>query len=675
MRHVSPHSDCARRFVLGEALTGKSVSDLEVAEVSVYKQFEVIKRCSMPESARCEKGETMFEMSWLTNLAIQKITLAGRRGHLACASGAALKNRQRHAALLICLGWIVALGFCQSADAEDARDIVTGLRIPDEGYCDQPYVVVTAEGHWLCTLTTGTGHEGQGGQHVVSTISQDHGKTWSPLVDIEPATGPAASWVVPLITPSGRVYAFYTFNGDNVDLGRNDVHGWYAMKYSDDGGRSWSRERHRLPLRPTACDKLKKDGQLVQMFWGIDKPKTADGTVYFAFTKLGRYFLNEGEGWLFTSDNLLTETDAREIHWDMRPEGQHGIRKDDLGSTQEEHNIVPLGGERLYCVYRTTRGYPCHAYSEDGGRTWSEIEPMTYTPGGRVVKTPRACPKLWRCANGKFLFWYHLHSGLSYQGRNPAWIIGGVQKDGRIQWSQPEILLYDVDPAVRMSYPDLFEDDDRYWVTETQKSIARIHEIDATLLAGTWNQLENRLPREVITEGCVADLDAGELATDDAAMIEAPLTLEGDGGVTVELCLTIDRFTPDQVLLDTRNASGVGWAISEGADKTLTLSFCDGEHRASWTSDAGLLKESKQHHVAFVVDGGPHIISVIVDGVLCDGGDSRQFGWGRFDSAMSEISGTGEIRADLTNVRIDRLRIYDRYLRTAEVVQNYVAEN
>ena len=44
----------------------------------------------------------------------------------------------------------------------DPRNITAGHRIPNENYCDQPYVVVTRDGHWLCTLTTGRGHEGQG---------------------------------------------------------------------------------------------------------------------------------------------------------------------------------------------------------------------------------------------------------------------------------------------------------------------------------------------------------------------------------------------------------------------------------------------------------------------------------------------------------------------------------
>ena len=88
---------------------------------------------------------------------------------------------------------LIALMACRPACADrlaDALkqvpppiDIATGHVIPDEGYCDQPYVVKLKDGTWLCTMTTGKGHEGQRGQHIVSTRSTDQGKTWSKLVD------------------------------------------------------------------------------------------------------------------------------------------------------------------------------------------------------------------------------------------------------------------------------------------------------------------------------------------------------------------------------------------------------------------------------------------------------------------------------------------------------------
>lgn len=49
---------------------------------------------------------------------------------------------------------------------DDPRNIKNGSVIPDEGYSDHPYVVISNESAWLCVLTTGKGGEGEGGQHI-----------------------------------------------------------------------------------------------------------------------------------------------------------------------------------------------------------------------------------------------------------------------------------------------------------------------------------------------------------------------------------------------------------------------------------------------------------------------------------------------------------------------------
>ncbi len=576
----------------------------------------------------------------------------------------------------VCVALITAAALRAAAPSgqPDPRHIATGLTIPDEGYCDQPYVVVTKDGNWLCTLTTGPGREGAGGQHVVSTISTDRGKTWSELVEIEPATGPEASWVVPLVVPDGRVYCFYTYNGDRVDTLRGrriraDMLGWYCYKYSDDNGRSWSKERYRLPMRVTACDRGNDWQGEVIIFWGICKPFSFGGDVFFSFTKLGRYMLDDGEGWLFRSDNILTERDPAELHWQMLPEGEHGIRSSEFGSVQEEHNMVPLGDGSLYCVYRTTTGYPCHTYSRDGGRTWERPVQMTYAPGGRRVKNPRACPKVWRCANGNYLFWFHNHSGRSYQDRNPAWIAGGVQRDGRIHWSQPEILLYDDDPEVRMSYPDLIEQDGRYWVTETQKTVARVHELDGSLLEGLWSQGQCR---EVARQGLVVELGPEQLGGGE---IKLPEQFDvSAGGLALDLWVRFEGLEPGQVLLDTRSAQRTGLALITTEKGTLRLELRDGKTTAGWDCDPGLLRPGALHHVIAIVDSGPRIITFLVDGQLCDGGAHRQYGWGRYQGELGDVRGSGSLRiGPALHGELSGLRIYDRYLRTSEAVANYQA--
>lgn len=558
----------------------------------------------------------------------------------------------------------------------DPRDIRAGHVIPDEGYCDQPYVVLTRHGHWLCTLTTGPGREGDKGQHVVATLSTDQGRTWSKLVDIEPSGQREASWVVPLVTPSGRVYAFYTYNGDDVNELKNkriraDTIGWYAYKYSDDDGKTWS-GRHRLPLRTTACDRGNDWQGKVQIFWGIDKPQIVGGDVCFAFTKLGKYMLEQGEGWVFRSGNVLTETDASKLRWQLLPDGEHGIRAAEFGSVQEEHNLVALAGSGLYCVYRTTHGHPCHAYSRDGGHTWTKPEPMTYTPGGRTIKTPRACAMAWRTANGKFLFWFHNngHTSFGGQSRNPVWIAGGVEKDGHVHWSQPEILLYDPDPNRGMSYPDLVEQDGRYWVTETQKTVARVHEVDRALLEGLWSQGR---ASTVARQGTILDLGPEQLRPGEA-VLPGKLDLRTTGGLAVDFWVKLESLAAGQVILDSRTPDGKGIVLSTTGLGTVQIELGDGVTKARGDCDPGALRAGKLHHVAAIVDAGPGIISFVVDGLLCDGGQARRFGWHRYTGSLGDTVGTGRLRiAPSLQGELKRVRLYGRYLRTSEAVANFRA--
>ncbi|HEU0119273.1 MAG TPA: sialidase family protein, partial [Bryobacteraceae bacterium] len=143
------------------------------------------------------------------------------------------------------LPFFLLLPFLTAAD--DPRNITTGAVIPDEFYADQPYIVKTNDGAWLCVITTGPGAEGAGGQHVVSLRSTDKGKTWEKAVDIEPNDGPEASYAVMLKANSGRVYVFYNHNTDNIRqvIGdkptykdgfnkRVDSQGHFVFKYTDD---------------------------------------------------------------------------------------------------------------------------------------------------------------------------------------------------------------------------------------------------------------------------------------------------------------------------------------------------------------------------------------------------------------------------------------------------------
>lgn len=561
-----------------------------------------------------------------------------------------------------------------SGPAGDWRNIQHGAVIPDEGYCDQPYVVVTRDGNWLCTLTTGKGVEGEGGQHVVAAISADHGQTWSRLIDIEPASGPDASWAMPLVTPSGRVYVFYDYNGDNVHrLGdaegiRADMLGWYVYKYSDDNGRTWSAERYRLPIRQTTVDDANNYEGKVQLLWGIGKPIVADGKVILGFSKIGDYLIDLSEGWFMVSGNILTEPDPARIEWVMRPEGQIGLQPV-RGPIGEEQNLVPLSGGRLYTMYRTTEGHPCNAYSDDCARSWTLPAYAEYATG-QPIKHPRACPRIWKTKNGRYLFWYHNNGGRSYEGRNPAWISGGVEKNGRILWSHPEILLYDPVREARISYPDLVEQDGRYWVTETQKSVARVHEVDPALIEGLFTQ---GTLRQVARDELALDATAEQIASGGITVPAWPRLCEGRG-FTIEMWIGLEDSAAGHVLLDTRNAAGKGIVLETAGDGAVRIEMNDGGTGVFWDSDRGVLRPGRWHHLACVVDGGPRVISYVVDGVLCDGGTQRPYGWGVFSSDLEDVNGERTMRIGKDfNGRMRELRVYHRALRTSEVIANYHA--
>jgi hypothetical protein len=125
------------------------------------------------------------------------------------------------------------------------------------------------------------------------------------------------------------------------------------------------------------------------------------------------------------------------------------------------------------------------------------------------------------------------------------------------------------------------------------------------------------------------------------------------------------------VLLDTRQGSK-GIFLTTESNQVVTLSIGDGKITNHWSLDKGLLKPNKDHHIVFVVDGGPDVISVIVDGLLCDGGNTGRQGWGRFSRELLDVNGAAKMQlASSGKLKMKRLLIYDRYLRTSEAIGRY----
>ena len=152
-------------------------------------------------------------------------------------------------------------------------------------------------------------------------------------------------------------------------------------------------------------------------------------------------------------------------------------------------------------------------------------------------------------------------------------------------------------------------------------------------------------------------------------------------GFTLDLRLRLDSLSPGQEILDSRDAAGKGILVSTTPAGMLKITLNDGRSESSWDCDRGALEAGKTHHVVITVDGGPKIITFVVDGVLCDGGDQRQFGWGRFSPHLRAPNPDRGTVANVPPLRIapkmtgavQSLRVYNRALRAGEAVGNWHA--
>ncbi|WP_339925248.1 sialidase family protein [uncultured Cyclobacterium sp.] len=599
-----------------------------------------------------------------------------------------------------------------NAQSNDWRNIKNGTIIPDKSYSDQPYIVKTEDGAWLCVMTTGSGHEGAAGQQIISQRSFDQGKTWEEIVEVEPDNGPEASYAVLLKAPSGRIYVFYNHNTDNIRevkgddppykdgiVKRVDSQGYYVFKYSDDDGKSWSQKRYTIPVREFEIDRNNPYKGDIRFFWNVGKAFAHEGSAFVPLTKVGGFgngFFTSNEGVLLKSDNLLTVSDPANANWNTLPEGDIGLRTPENGGPiAAEHSYSVLSDGSFFVVYRSLDGHPVYSYSRDQGKTWDKPQYMKFADG-RLMKNPRAANFAWKCENGKYLYWFHNHGGkfirehpnpgsIGYNDRNPVWMAGGVEVDGEggkvIQWSQPEILLYDDDPLVRMSYPDLMEEGGNYFITETQKDIARVHQIDNAFLERLWGQFESPVR---VRDGLLINWSGQGKSLPQKLPAPATPTFRvrdtntadyrgksTNAGFTIELGFLLHEIKEGQVLADTRDASGKGWWVSISDKNNLAFKMNDGQTHVVWSSDPNTIQPNTQHQVSTLIDGGPNVIEFVTDGRFNDGGEHRQFGWGRFSPFFQSAAGSSTLLLGLNiNGELNYFRCFDRALMVSEAISS-----
>jgi hypothetical protein len=244
-----------------------------------------------------------------------------------------------------------------------------------------------------------------------------------------------------------------------------------------------------------------------------------------------------------------------------------------------------------------------------------------------------------------------------------------------------------------MSYPDLIEENGRYWFVETQKYFARVHEVPASFLQDLWTQSEQST---LTREGMVAEVDQETIRRGKVETGDLSFQKTADAGFTLDFILDSSKLIAGELFFDARNEEGNGWWIDVAQDKTLQLTLKNDHGSMTWDTDPGLLSDGESHHVTAIVDANPKVILFVVDGRVCDGGEHRYFGWRSaaglptINEAVvgrNAIDGEWDFRlpmmpspsSDCHSIRLGAgareavrsLRVYRRYLWVTEAISNY----
>jgi hypothetical protein len=149
-------------------------------------------------------------------------------------------------------------------------------------------------------------------------------------------------------------------------------------------------------------------------------------------------------------------------------------------------------------------------------------------------------------------------------------------------------------------------------------------------------------------------------------------------GFSLEFRFLLRELNPGCVLFQ---SPGLQVVVGERFNLRVALRDRAG-NQAAWESDygthEGTLLTNTWHHCVLTADGGPGILLFVIDGVVNDGGATRQFGWGRYPSGLGELLASGALcqyaptlQAQPHLGQAGNLRLYLRPLRNSEAIGNY----
>ncbi len=307
----------------------------------------------------------------------------------------------------------------------------------DDDLCNQQVVgIVTQAGSHVVTWTTAS-KEGATDQRVVVSRSTDEGRSWTDPVCIDRHTdedpGAASYSSLYQVGETGRIYVFYIKGDRSFRRARKDVTGFLAWRYSDDDGVTWRDVAAKFNM---GRGEWTPDDPTLPSDWiGIYSPhETSAGDVLFSFARYGLkddqsdYSHWMTEVYFLRMDNIRTETDPEKLTFTLFPAGPRGLRieRDNGMCWGNEPSWIELSDGCLVTAIRTRNDAVYCAVSADGGRTWTDPEPMRYADDGEVILNSSAPCPLVRLGDGRIvLMYYNAPQDSTFGPRNPVWIVVG----------------------------------------------------------------------------------------------------------------------------------------------------------------------------------------------------------------------------------------------------------
>lgn len=315
---------------------------------------------------------------------------------------------------------------------------VTSEKVNDTGN-EHFHVFDGPDGSLMAVWTQSTA-EGKPDQHIVFSRSEDEGKTWSEPRLIagarKPGEGHIASWQLPMVSKSGRIYVLYSQHVGKFDTFYHTT-GRMDGIWSDDNGKTWS-EPQTVAMARSNRDNPDESYPANWIAWQRPLRLTRDGKYLAGFTRWTSTAVktNPTKSWIshdsrvefMRFENLDDNPQVRDlkIAWIMQNDAALAVAYAGFPETSvcQEPAIVKLPDGRLFCVMRTASGSPYWSVGDENGENWTTPSRLLRKDGGEPLLHPLSPSPIYdvggnTSGSGRYALFIHNHDG-HYKGYGPT---------------------------------------------------------------------------------------------------------------------------------------------------------------------------------------------------------------------------------------------------------------